>query len=86
MKNQCSPQLQPNHNIGWMQRKTYTADYLLTDKTKRVEILEACKANKQSTENCTNANTAQAAINKNINAKTNQLNRLKYKLIRQQQK
>lgn len=68
-----------------MQRKTYTADYLLTDKTKRVEILEACKANKQSTENCTNANTAQAAINKNINAKTNQLNRLKYKLIRQQQ-
>lgn len=26
--------------------KTYTADYLLTDKTKRVEILEACKANK----------------------------------------
>ncbi|OAV08441.1 hypothetical protein AO377_0510 [Moraxella catarrhalis] len=48
--------------------------------------MEACKANKQSTENCTNANTAQAAINKNINAKTNQLNRLKYKLIRQQQK
>ncbi len=65
--------------------KTYTADYLLTDKAKRMEILEACKANKQSTENCTNANTAQAAINRNITARTNELNHLKYKLLKRQQ-
>ncbi|OAU96708.1 EexN family lipoprotein [Moraxella catarrhalis] len=65
--------------------KTYTADYLLTDKAKRLEILEACKSNKQSTENCTNANTAQAAINRNITAKNNELKHLKYRLLRHEQ-
>lgn len=56
--------------------KTYTADYLLTDKAKRQEILADCKANKQSTENCNNANQAQSAINLQLQTKATQ-----YKLL-----
>lgn len=60
-------------------KKTYTADYLFTDKAKRLEILADCKANKQSTENCNNANQAQAAITIQINAKRRQIQALKVK-------
>lgn len=59
--------------------KTYTVDYLFNDREKRLEILEACKANKQSAENCTNANTAQAAIELKIKTLQQQIGTLKYK-------
>lgn len=42
--------------------KTYTADYLMTDNTKRKEILADCKENNQSTENCNNAHQAKVMI------------------------
>lgn len=60
-------------------QKTYTADYLLTDKAKRLEILEECKMNKQSTENCNNANQAQETISLQINAKKRQIQTLEAK-------
>ena len=43
-------------------QETYTVDYLKENEAKRIEVLEACKANKQSDENCKNANEADALI------------------------
>lgn len=43
-------------------QETYTVDFLKENEQKRNEILEACKANKQSDENCKNANEAQKFI------------------------
>lgn len=57
--------------------KTYTADYLLTDKAKRQEILADCKVNNQSTENCKSANQAQSAIYMQIQTKAMRLETLK---------
>ena len=39
--------------------ETYTADYLYENDDIRAKVLEDCKANKQSQENCAAANTAQ---------------------------
>lgn len=61
-------------------KQTYTADYLLKDVAKRKEILADCKDNKQSTENCNNANQAQAAINSQIFAKQAHLQLLQAKI------
>lgn len=44
-------------------KETYTVDFLKENEAKRTEVLEACKNNKQSDENCKNANEAQKAIN-----------------------
>lgn len=43
-------------------QETYTVDYLKENEDKRIEVLESCKANKQSDENCKNANEADALI------------------------
>lgn len=43
-------------------QETYTVDFLKENEAKRIEVLEACKANKQSDENCKNANEAQKFI------------------------
>lgn len=43
-------------------QETYTVDFLKENEAKRTEVLEACKANKQSDENCKNANEAQKYI------------------------
>lgn len=43
-------------------QETYTVDFLKENETKRMEVLEACKTNKQSDENCKNANEAQKFI------------------------
>lgn len=43
-------------------QETYTVDFLKENEAKRTEVLEACKANKQSDENCKNANEAQKLI------------------------
>lgn len=43
-------------------QETYTVDFLKENEAKRTEVLEACKANKQSDENCKNANEAQKFI------------------------
>lgn len=66
--------------------KTYTADYLMNDKEKRLEILEDCKANKQSPENCASANAAQTAIAAKIKTLQNQINTLKYRNLRAEQR
>lgn len=39
-------------------QETYTVDFLKENEAKRTEVLEACKQNKQSDENCKNANEA----------------------------
>lgn len=65
--------------------KTYTADYLMNDREKRLEILEACKTNKQSSENCASANAAQTAIVAKIKTLQNQISTLKYKNLRADQ-
>lgn len=44
-----------------------------------LEILEECKMNKQSTENCNNANQAQETISLQINAKKRQIQTLEAK-------
>jgi|GEM_PF-4193659 conserved domain protein len=41
---------------------TYTVDFLKENEDKRIEVLESCKANKQSDENCKNANEAEKQI------------------------
>lgn len=43
-------------------QETYTVDYLKENEAKRTEVLESCKANKQSDENCKNANEAEKQI------------------------
>lgn len=43
-------------------QETYTVDFLKENEAKRIEVLESCKANKQSDENCKNANEAQKFI------------------------
>lgn len=43
-------------------QETYTVDFLKENEAKRTEVLEACKQNKQSDENCKNANEAQKFI------------------------
>lgn len=43
-------------------KETYTVDFLKENEAKRIEVLEACKQNKQSDENCKNANNAQSMI------------------------
>lgn len=43
-------------------QETYTVDFLKENEQKRNEVLEACKQNKQSDENCNNANEAQTRI------------------------
>lgn len=43
-------------------QETYTVDFLKENEQKRNEVLEACKQNKQSDENCKNANEAQTRI------------------------
>lgn len=43
-------------------QETYTVDFLKENEQKRNEVLEACKANKQSDENCKNANEAQTRV------------------------
>lgn len=43
-------------------QETYTVDFLKENEAKRIEVLEACKDNKQSDENCKNANEAQKFI------------------------
>lgn len=40
----------------------YTTEYLLDNTDKLDEILEQCKANEQSSENCENANKAKAIM------------------------
>lgn len=50
-------------------QETYTVDFLKENEQKRNEILEACKANKQSDENCKNANQAQIEIKAKENKK-----------------
>lgn len=42
--------------------ETYTVDFLKENEAKRLEVLEACKANKQSDENCKNANEADGLV------------------------
>lgn len=42
--------------------ETYTVDFLKENEAKRIEVLEACKQNKQSDENCKNANEAEKQI------------------------
>lgn len=43
-------------------QETYTVDFLKENEAKRNEVLEACKQNKQSDENCKNANEAQTRV------------------------
>lgn len=43
-------------------QETYTVDFLKENEAKRTEVLEACKQNKQSDENCKNANEAEKAV------------------------
>lgn len=43
-------------------KETYTVDFLKENEAKRLEVLEACKQNKQSDENCKNANEAETQI------------------------
>lgn len=43
-------------------QETYTVDFLKENEQKRNEVLEACKTNKQSDENCKNANQAESEI------------------------
>lgn len=43
-------------------QETYTVDFLKENEDKRIEVLESCKANKQSDENCKNANEAEKQI------------------------
>tara|TARA_R110002051_G_scaffold84103_4_gene148940 strand:- start:665 stop:892 length:228 start_codon:yes stop_codon:yes gene_type:complete len=40
--------------------ESYTADFLYENADVRSQVLEDCKANKQSDENCKNANEAEA--------------------------
>lgn len=44
-------------------KETFTVDFLRENHEKRKEILADCKLNKQSDENCRNANQAQRDIN-----------------------
>lgn len=46
-------------------KETYTVDFLKENESKRIEILEACKSNKQTDENCKNANEAEKLIKEN---------------------
>lgn len=43
-------------------QETYTVDFLKENEAKRTEVLEACKQNKQSDENCKNANEAEKVV------------------------
>lgn len=43
-------------------KETYTVDFLKENESKRTEVLEACKQNKQSDENCKNANEAEKQV------------------------
>lgn len=49
-------------------QETYTVDFLKENEAKRTEVLEACKQNKQSDENCKNANEAQKFIDEKKSA------------------
>lgn len=48
--------------LGCAKNETYTVDFLKTNDAKRAEVLADCKANKQSDENCKNANEADAQV------------------------
>lgn len=41
-------------------KETYTSDYLFENDEIRAKVLEDCKANKQSQDNCTAANEAES--------------------------
>lgn len=49
-------------------QETYTVGFLKENEAKRTEVLEACKQNKQSDENCKNANEAQKFIDEKKSA------------------
>lgn len=44
--------------VGCGKKETYTVDFLKENEAKRTEVLNDCKANKQTDENCKNANEA----------------------------
>ena len=48
--------------VGCGKKETYTVDFLKENEAKRTEVLNDCKANKQSDENCKNANEADKLI------------------------
>lgn len=45
--------------FGCSSKETYTVDFLKNNESKRQEVLAACQENKQSDENCKNANDAE---------------------------
>lgn len=56
----------------------YTTDYLYKNPAKRHEVLKACAENKESNDNCVNANTAQATVTLEINNKKNKIATLQH--------
>lgn len=54
----------------------YTTDYLYKNPAKRHEVLKACAENKESNENCANANTAQATYRLEVGNKERQISQL----------
>lgn len=54
----------------------YTTDYLYKNPAKRHEVLKACAENKESKDNCVNANTAQATVSLEIGNKKSQIGQL----------
>lgn len=56
--------------------ESYTTDFLYKNPTKRYEILDSCKQNKEKDTNCANANTAQATYQLEVGNKKRQINQL----------